>query len=146
MPEETQKQYETTFILSPELKEAEIGLFEEEIKATLEKLGGTIKKKGAPEKRNLAYPIKKFQSGYYLTVNFLLGPEKLGELNSGLKHKKEILRHMVVFSPEGVPVAPKKKAEPKIEKREEKPMEKKEKKGKIQLEEIDKKLEEILGM
>ena len=147
MSEETQRQYEITIILSPELREAELSSFEEGIKLSLDRLGGSLKKKGALEKRNLAYPIKKFQSGYYLSINFLLNPEKLEELNSLLKHNKEVLRHIVVLAPEEETRAiTRKKTEPKVEKLKEKPKDKMEKKGKIQLEEIDKKLEEILGM
>ena len=160
MPDENQKQYEITLILSPDLPEEEINLFQEEFKKNIEKLEGNLKKIGKPEKRNLSYPIKKFQSGYYLIVNFLFDPEKLEELYSILKHKKEILRYIVVFAPEEKP-RPfiKKKVEQKIEKIEkpkettkekekvEKKAEKKvEKKEKIQLEEIDKKLDEILEM
>lgn len=164
MTEEIQRQYEITFILSPELKEEDINSFGEEIKASIEKLGGSLKKIGKPEKRNLAYPIKKFQSGYYLAINSLLIPEKLKELSSNLKHKKEILRYITVLALEEKPrPIPKKKIEKKpqpkagppwVEKIE-KPKEKIEKpsfakatggKKKIQLEEIDKKLEEILGM
>ena len=143
--EENQRQYEIMFILSPELKEEHFVSFEEEIKTTIEKLGGTLKKKGVPERRNLAYPIKKFQSGYYLVINFLISPEKLKELPPTLKHKKEILRYITVLVPEKKlrPVS-RKKVEPKTEKVE-KPQKKITKEGKIQLEEIDKKLEEILG-
>jgi small subunit ribosomal protein S6 len=159
MPEENQKQYEITLILSPDLREEEINLFQEEFKKNIEKLEGSLKKTGKPEKRSLSYPIKKFQSGYYLIVNFIFNPEKLEELYSVLKHKKEILRYIVVFAPEEKPrpfpeaappidvpkekVKEKEKAETKVEKKTEKKLEKK---GKIQLEEIDKKLDEILGM
>lgn len=150
MSDENQKQYEITLILSPDLKEEEINLFQEEFKKNIEKLEGNLKKTGKPEKRSLSYPIKKFQSGYYWIVNFLFNPEKLEELYSILKHKKEILRYIIVFAPEEKPRPfPKKKTEQKIEKIEkpkEKTKEKVEKKEKIQLEEIDKKLDEILGV
>lgn len=147
MPEENQKQYEITLILSPDLREEEINLFQEEFKKNIEKIEGSFKKIGKPEKRNLAYPIKKFQSGYYLSVNFFLAPEKLEELRLILKHKKEILRYLIVFAPEEK-LRPKKKLEQKIEKIKpsEKVKEKKTTEKKIPLEDIDKKLEEILGM
>ena len=166
MPDENQKQYEITLILSPDLREEEINLFQEEFRKNIEKLEGSLKKTGKPERRSLSYPIKKFQSGYYLIVNFIFNPEKLEELYSILKHKKEILRYIVVFAPEEKPrpfpeaaslaslrsrpadvpkekVKEKEKVETKVEKKTEKKVEKK---SKIQLEEIDKKLDEILGM
>ncbi len=150
MENENQKQYEITLILSPELTEEKINSFQEEIKKIIEKLEGSLKKIGKPEKRNFSYPIKKFQSGYYLTVDFLLNPEKLDELYSVLKHKKEIIRYIIILvSEEKLRIAPAKKMRPKIEKIEkpkEKAKEKIKKKGGIQLEDIDKKLDEILGM
>jgi len=164
MPDENQKQYEITLILSPDLREEEINLFQEEFKKNIEKLEGSLKKTGKPEKRSLSYPIKKFQSGYYLIVNFIFNPEKLEELYSILKHKKEILRYIVVFAPEEKPIIiPRKKLSEaksavvpiKRDERGEKPSSaevasttkaKKATKGKIQLEELDKKLDEILGM
>lgn len=155
MPEETQRQYELTFILSPNLGEEEISSFEQEVEKNIENLEGTLKKKGKLEKRSLSYPIKKFQSGYHLMVNFLFSPEKLEKLYSALKHKKEILRYIITVVPEESSFVkdikgkkPKKmpKAE-KIEKlKEEKPSPKKASKSKTKLEEIDKKLKEILGM
>lgn len=154
MPEKTQRQYELTFILSPNLGEEEISSFEQEIEKNIENLEGTLRKKGRPEKRSLSYPIKKFQSGYYLMVNFLFSPEKLEELYSALKHKKEILRYIITVIPEESSSVKdikgkKPKKIPQAEKikklKEEKPSPKKASKSKTKLEEIDKKLEEILG-
>ena len=154
MPEKTQRQYELTFILSPNLGEEEISSFEQEIEKNIENLEGTLRKKGRLEKRSLSYPIKKFQSGYHLMVNFLFSPEKLEELYSALKHKKEILRYIITVVPEESSFVKdikgkKPKKIPQAEKikkpKEEKPSPKKASKGKTKLEEIDKKLEEILG-
>ena len=158
MPEETQRQYEITFILSPELEEKELDSFEQEIEKSIKNLGGNIKKKIKPEKRNLSYPIKKFQSGYYLITNFLFGPEKLEELYSILKHKKEILRYIITLVPEETSIdktqIKKKVLETKkirkeaeeISEKEIETLKKPEKKAKPKLEDIDKKLDEILGI
>lgn len=162
MADENQKQYEITFILSPELKEEEINSYGENLKTSIEKLEGSLKKIGKPEKRNLAYPIKKFQSGYYLAINFLFNPEKLKELFSSLNLKKEILRYITVLIPEEkLQPVPRKKMEKKPQPKAgppwmekiEKPTlpggelkEKVRKKKEIKIEEIDKKLDEILGI
>jgi len=95
MPDENQRHYEIVFILSPTLQEEEIGFFEQEIEKNIKNLEGDLKKKKNPEKRNLAYPIKKFESGYYLVINFLFNPEKLKELTSTFARKKEILRYVI---------------------------------------------------
>lgn len=149
MEKENQRQYELTFILSPELDEKEINSFEQEVEKNIKGLEGSLKKKEKAEKRILSYPIKKFQSGYYLVVNFLFNPEKLRELLLVFKHKKEILRFIINFIEEPSVVkireVKKKKEKPKeiekIKKKEEPSPEKK-----VKLEEIDKKLDEILGI
>ena len=75
MNEEDQKNYELTLILSPELQEEEIISLEEEIEKEIKKIEGSIKKrpvslaaKKKPERRELSYPIKKFQSGYFFVL------------------------------------------------------------------------------
>jgi small subunit ribosomal protein S6 len=187
MPEENQRQYELTFILSPELDEKGVDSFEQEIEKSIKNLGGDLKKKSKPERRNLSYPIKKFQTGYYSVINFLFNPEKLEELSTIFKHKKEILRYILTIAEE--PAVIKKpfgrqersmesrlaktetKDKERIEKFKklteevtekeiealkktgkkeplpiEKPKEDKKEKKKVKLEEIDKKLDEILGI
>lgn len=175
MDKENQRNYELTFILSPELEEKGVDSFEQEIEKSIRDLGGDLKRKSKPEKRNLSYPIKKFQSGYYLVINFLFNPEKLEELASVLKHKKDILRHIINFVEESSFTKPEKekgkgKKMPKaktgkikeiaeeITEEEIKEIKRKVKKKKkpsfakategneVELEEIDKKLEEILGI
>jgi len=173
MNEEDQKNYELTLILSPELQEEEIISLEEEIEKEIKKLEGSIKKrpvslatKKKPERRELSYPIKKFQSGYFLVLYFLLKPKKIKDLFSFIKEKKNVIRYMINFAPKEKTISlPKKRM--KVEKETEtidktvekitkkmkkeiveKPAEKiKKEKGreKVELKEIDKKLEEILG-
>lgn len=178
MEKENQRQYELTLVLSPRLEEKDIEFFEQEIEKDIKGLGGDLKKKGKLERRDLSYPIKKFNSGYYQIINFLFNPEKLEELSVVLKHKKDILRYMINFVEEpsfvkaekdGDKARKKKKPELKAEKireiakeiteEEVEEIKKKAKEGKpkvgppqaekdkeVKLEEIDKKLEEILGI
>ena len=162
MTDEIHKQYEITLLISPQATEEEIQSLKEEFKKDIKTLGGDLKTTGEAEKRNLAYPIKKFQLAYYLTASFTLASEKVKELNSLLKHKKNILRYLTVVVAEEKPrPLTKKRGEEKIKKiaeeiiKQEKkiPKEKisqkkvKEKKEeKVKLEEIDKKLDEILGI
>lgn len=102
MEKEDQRQYEFTFILSPELDERGINSFEQEIEKSIKNLGGDLKKKSKVERRNLSYPIKKFQTGYYSVINFLFNPEKVEELLAILKHRKEILRYIFTIVEEFV--------------------------------------------
>ena len=155
---EEQRNYEITFILSPNLKEEEINSLEEEIKKAINNLNGVLKKQDRTEKKKFAYPIKKFEFGYYLSINFLLGPEKLQDLMPIFKHNESILRLMIASIEQPTvrqKEAPKKK---KIKTESAKIKElttsasakittdKKSAESKPKLEDIDKKLEEILGV
>ncbi len=167
MDEEFQKNYELTFILSPNLEEKEINSFEKEIEENIKSFKGSIKGKSAlsmsgksPEKHTFSYPIKNFQSGYYWTINFSFNPEKLKELYSALKHKKEILRYIITVAVEKtllkkpaksrkVEIKGSKKLAKEITEKEiekiKKVSKKKKDEKKIELKDIDKKLDEILG-
>jgi len=138
--EQDQRQYQITFILSSDLDQKKIDDFNQEFEKIIVKQleGKIIIKHSAPERKKLAYPIKKFEFGYYLTVSFLLDPQKTQELGDKLKYNKNILRYMINFVEES--------PEPKKKRFVQKPViEKLEKKKKKKLEDIDKKLDEILG-
>lgn len=149
---EDQRQYELMFILSPELEEKDIALFQEEIRHSVEGLSGRITKQEKPEKRNLSYLIKKCSSAYYLIINFLIAPDKLNDLSASLKHNKNILRYILAFKEELA--APKIKKETlrkperqlEAEATEAPPLKEKKEHKTTKLEDIDKKLEEILGI
>ena len=113
---ESQRQYELTLILIPDLDEKGVDSLEKEVEESIKNLGGTLKKKDKPERRNLSYPIKKFQTGYYLGMSFLFSPEKLQELVEFFKHKKDILRYMINFLDEASikRIASSKKSRPRI--------------------------------
>ena len=49
-------------------------------------------------KRQLAYPIRKQDNGYYVVVQFRTGPESLPEFERAIKLDEEVLRHLVVLS------------------------------------------------
>ena len=49
-------------------------------------------------KRQLAYPIRKHDNGYYVVVQFRTGPDSLPEFERAIKLDEEVLRHLVVLS------------------------------------------------
>ncbi len=184
MTKENQRQYEITFILSPDLDKQGLDSIEKEIQKTIQDLGGSIKKKLEAKKRELSYPINKFEFGYYLTMDLFLSPEKINELTPAFKHTKDILRHFTTASiakkppvRESKPKKATKQKKQKIqqmaeevtereieklkkkEKEQKQPLEPKQKeekakpkkeekkqKKKTELKDIDKKIDEILGM
>jgi small subunit ribosomal protein S6 len=113
-------------------------------------LGASIKKETAWEKRKLAYPIKKQTAGFYFILEMDLEPEKIAELKNYLKLNNDVLREMIIDTSRIKPS----KARTRISKPKtvapietisstatsEKPV----KKEKVKIEELDKKLEELL--
>lgn len=74
--------------------------FFETVKGYVAKAGGAIVSERSPEKRDLAYPIKKQKSAWWTEVQFQLDPSKLAGLKDALKYEQQILRKLVVVVPE----------------------------------------------
>ena len=49
-------------------------------------------------KRQLAYPIRKHDNGYYVVVQFRTEPDNLPEFERAIKLDEQVLRHLVVLS------------------------------------------------
>ncbi len=62
--------YESVFVLKPTLSEEEINSFVEDLKKFIESNQGEIYNFEKWGRRELAYPIQKFNSGYYFVFNF----------------------------------------------------------------------------
>jgi small subunit ribosomal protein S6 len=136
--------YELTCIINPNLSEQEVAAQTDKIRGFINEFGGQIKNERLGEKRRLAYPMKKHGYGFYVTVEFNAEPENIIELEKKLRLEAQILRHLLIskdepgqaprkFIPRPKPM-PEMTAKPAVET----PAEK------IKIEEIDKRLEEIL--
>ena len=152
------KRYELTYLINPELTQEQINSLEEIVKSHIQTKNGILAiapKK--PIKANLGYSIKKKKTAVLSVLNFSLEPAEIEKLKEKLSREKEILRFMLVnkklIKPEK---KSKKRIYPLIKKAKPisisqkssvvktKPLIKKEKK--VELEEIGKKLEEILKL
>lgn len=147
MPDEALKEtakYELCYLISPQLKEEEILDCNQGIEKLIIEQEGQIENKASPKKQNFAYSIKHHGNGYLGVINFIFPSQGLEKLSSVLRLNNKILRFMIT-KPE-ISHRPVKKrriisAVPKaVAIKEEKSYKKK-----IELEELDKKLEEILG-
>lgn len=125
--------YELTYLILPELKEAELNSLQEKITSLIQNDGGVLISSETPVKKTLFCPIKKKMEAFLATLSFELKPEKLENLEKKLKAEKNILRYLIVTKkmPKKVPIV---KAKRKPIKRE-----------KVELKDIEKKLKEILG-
>ncbi len=152
--------YDLTFIIKPELKESEILPIIEKIKNWLKQYKGQITNKKTELNRKLAYPIKKYQTGHYVILDIEAPKEKINDLDRLLKMEENILRHLITKKSEIKEQKTTVEQKPKISKKKKKQIKKtakvekektkKEKtkketsQEKIKLDELDKKLEEIL--
>lgn len=148
------KTYELTYIISPEMTSQEAEDKAKEIESAVQGKEGTIIKQSNPVAKTLSYPIKKRASGFFGFLEFQLEPEKLVELKNVLSKDGKITRHMVIIKE----AAEFKKARrtrgllktkpvPAIEaeKKTEPEAAKEEKSGKVELKDIEQKLDELLG-
>ncbi len=168
--EKENKSYQITLIFSANLEEKEITESVQKIKQMIEKKEGKIEEiDNLAEKiisRKLSYPMQKSTDAFYLTLNFELFPEYIKEFSQELNLEKSILRYLIsnkqtkakkekkaikknIFQEkeiDDIDLSSKMidKVEPVLpeEERTEKKMEKKEKSS---IEDLDKKLEEILN-
>jgi len=135
------KLYELTYLISPELSEEELKNIQEKISSLIQKEGGVLNEINFPNKKGLFFPIKKQKEAIFADLNFYLEAEKLGNLEKELKSEKKILRYLILAKPQtktpitfrkkmigGKPTTPRKKVAGR----------------KVELKDIEKKLEEIL--
>jgi small subunit ribosomal protein S6 len=100
--EQAVREYETTFIVQPEISD-------EGREAMLQKLDALIEKQGAVRlavddvgKRKLAYEIQKFQKGHYYTLQYLDRGPAVKELERTLRLEESVLRFLTVMVNEEV--------------------------------------------
>lgn len=134
--------YQLDYLVSPQASEQEAQSIGEKIKSLIEKENGSIIKTEPLIKQMLAYKIKKFNEAFLAGLIFNLETEKLKELEKELRSEKNILRHLM-FKKKLVKAKAKRRKIIKPSK-EVKILKDKPKK-KVELKEIEKKLEEILG-
>ncbi len=136
------KVYELTYIINPNLSEREVAVQSDKVRSFINGLGGEMKSEKLNEKRKLAYPIKKQSFGFYATAEFSLEPEKISELEKQIKLEQRVIRHLIIVKERMIPMAARslrlKKVVPAPKPAQETRVEK------VKIEEIDKKLEEIL--
>jgi ribosomal protein S6 len=93
------RDYEVVYIfksaLGTEAIDARLQSYHEKI---LESDGSEISAVEHWGKRQLAYPIDRNESGYYVVAQFSTDPEALPEYERLLKLDEEVLRHLVVLS------------------------------------------------
>jgi small subunit ribosomal protein S6 len=84
------------FVTKPTLNDEERGKVVEGIKNIIATNGGEVKALDDIGVRQLAYPIQKFERGYYYIVYFTGQPETVKELERQMRYNEDLLRFMTV--------------------------------------------------
>jgi len=148
------KTYELTYIIASEISSEEAEAKAREIESAVQSNEGIILKQINPNARTLAYPIKKSASGFLGVLEFEMEPEKISELQSALLKDEKILRQMTVVKN---PIKAWKKSKTRTKpakvfeagketaKSKDAEIAKNGAKGKVELKDIEQKLDELLG-
>lgn len=94
------RDYEILYIVRPDLEEEKVQDAVKRVNTLIQRSGGTAERTSLWGKRRLAYEVKHQKEGFYVLQDFQLEPERIGELESGLKITEQVLRHLVVRKPE----------------------------------------------
>jgi len=94
--------YEVVYILDPALDQAAVTAKLEKFHALATAQGGEVVAVDHWGNRQLAYPVKKKSSGYYVVAQFRSGGEVLPEFERLLRLDGEVIRYLLVIN-EGEP-------------------------------------------
>ncbi len=94
------REYEMTFIISPDLEQEQVDSTVEDVRKLIAGLGGKVTKVEPWGRRRLAYPIEKKREGIYIVMQMQLPPEAVKELERSLLLNEAILRHLIVRTDE----------------------------------------------
>lgn len=143
------KNYELAYLLSPSLPEEDVLTWSNKIATLIEEAHGVIRHSEPPKKRQLSYLIKKASYAYFGWIAFTVAPDTVLQINKKVKELEHLLRHLtteiggVDIRPRLYPLRSMRKPPLREIKQPLPPHEKKDET--LDLEALDKKLEEILG-
>lgn len=90
------RNYETTFILNPNLSEEQENSIVEKISSIITSANGEVVEVNRWGKKRLSFEIGNFKEGNYIVLKFRSLPEQALEVGRILKIQDEVLRSLVV--------------------------------------------------
>jgi len=94
------REYEVLYIVRADLEDDKVQDAVKRVNSLIERSGGMIERTNLWGKRKLAYEVKHQKEGSYVLQDFQLDPDRVPELEAGLKITEEVLRHLIVRKPE----------------------------------------------
>ncbi|AYO32101.1 MAG: small subunit ribosomal protein [Thermoanaerobacteraceae bacterium] len=90
------RDYETLYIIDPELEADAIKQLVDKFKGVIEEKGGSVQEIDEWGKRRLAYPINHRREGYYVLMNFSSNPDAARDLERVFKITSGLMRYLIV--------------------------------------------------
>ncbi|GAC1624498.1 MAG: 30S ribosomal protein S6 [Vulcanimicrobiaceae bacterium] len=88
--------YEITYIVRPNLEEADVDTKVDAISAQLASNGGEVGEIEKMGKRRLAYEINDVREGYYVVMKFKSGAAQAKELERQLRLNEDVMRQLLI--------------------------------------------------
>lgn len=101
------RDYETMYILRPQLEEEQVDAAMKKLEDFVAKTGGTTVRHEKKGKKKLAYECKDQREGHYLLYNFALAPESVSELKRFFRLSEETVRFILLRQDEAGAIQPK---------------------------------------
>jgi len=88
--------YESIYVVNPNVEGEAMKGIVEKFNTLIETAGGKVGETQEWGLKKLAYPIKKFEQGYYVLVNFEANPEFINELERVYKITDNVLKFITI--------------------------------------------------
>jgi small subunit ribosomal protein S6 len=142
------KSYELTYIISSQITSDQAATLNKEVELFVQGKGGVILKSEKKAPQSLAYPIKKHSSGYITMLEFQGEEKEIKGLKAMLEKEAQVLRHFLTIKKPFKKMKERRTRKPLL--MPEKPAvdgigHEKKKEVKVELGDIEKKLDEILS-
>ncbi len=98
------REYETLYVVSPELDKGGVDSLNGKFKSIIQENGGKVIRLTRWGKRELAYKIKKFNHGFYVHLNYFGEGKTVEELQRNLRLNENVLRYITVKLSEKVDI------------------------------------------
>lgn len=95
-PKKFKQEYETTFILLPDLPEGEHQQAVDKFVKMIQDADGDIHNIEHWGIRKLAYPIQRKTTGYYVYLEFNAYPELIAKLDQAYRYDDSVIRYLTV--------------------------------------------------
>jgi small subunit ribosomal protein S6 len=90
------RNYELTFIVASDVDEQEFNGVLAQVQKWVEDSPGKVTQVDQWGRRRLAYSIKEYNEGYYVTLALEMNPQSTAELERNLKLSEKVIRHLLI--------------------------------------------------